>query len=142
MHQPPSELCYIFTMDLLAARIERDPRIAYALVFGSRARETSTAASDLDIAIGLESQAALSLAELGELAADFERDSGHPVDLVVLNDAPPGLAYRIFAEGRIISKQNHRAFVERKARAILEYLDFAPTEALFARGVIAAAANG
>ena len=142
MHQPPSELCYIFTMDLLAARIERDPRIAYALVFGSRARETATAASDLDIAIGLEAQARMSLAELGQLIADLERERGHVIDIVVLNDAPPGLAYRIFAEGRVISNRNHQAFVARKARAILEYLDFAPTEALCARGVIAAAANG
>lgn len=107
-----------------------------------RARGTATYASDLDIAVGLELPARLSLQELGELAADLERDSGFAIDLVVLDDATPALAYRIFAEGRLILNRNHRAFVERKARAILEYLDFAPTEALCARGVIAAAARG
>ncbi len=108
MHQPPSELCYIFTIDLLAARIERDLRIAYALVFGSRARETATAASDLDIAIGLEPQAALSLAELGELAADFERDSGHSVDLVVLNDRTKTLSTMAKADADHSCRYNPR----------------------------------
>jgi hypothetical protein len=35
-----------------------------------------------------------------------------------------------------------RAQAARKARAILEYLDFQPIEELFARGVLDAAAHG
>ena len=129
-------------MDALVARLERDHRIAYALLFGSRARAQVTAASDLDIAIGLEPQAHMSLQALGELTADLEHASGIAVDLLVVDEAPPALAYRVFAEGQLLLERNHRVLVERKARAILEYLDFAPTEALCARGIIAAIAHG
>jgi hypothetical protein len=30
----------------------------------------------------------------------------------------------VFRDGRVIFERDHRALVERKARAILEYLDF------------------
>ncbi|MBI2803248.1 MAG: nucleotidyltransferase domain-containing protein [Gammaproteobacteria bacterium] len=129
-------------MDALTARLRADPRIAYALLFGSRARGSASEASDLDIALGFEPDARMSVQELGELAADLERDTGHAIDLVLADEAPPAVAYRIFAEGQLLVEHNHRAFVARKVRAILEYLDFAPFEALCARGVITAAARG
>ena len=140
--QLSTELCYIFTMDALITRLAQDPRIAYALMFGSRARGDAIESSDLDITIGFEPHARMSLQELGDLAADLERDTGHAIDLVLMDEAPPALAYRIFADGQLLLKRNHRAFVDRKVRAILEYLDFAPLEALCARGVITAAAHG
>jgi hypothetical protein len=49
--------------------------------------------------------------------------------LALLDDAPPGLAYRIV--------RDQQALNARRARAILEYLDFQPIEALLARGVLA-----
>jgi hypothetical protein len=39
-------------------------------------------------------------------------------------------------------ERDHAALVERKVRAILEYLDFKPLEELATRGVLAAAAHG
>lgn len=129
-------------MDALTHRLAADSRIAYAIEFGSRARGSARDTSDLDIAIGLEPSTSLSLHELGELIADLECASGLEVDLVVLDEATPALAYRIFSDGRVLLDRHHRVMAERKARAILEYLDFAPTEALYARGIIAAAARG
>ena len=129
-------------MNPLSAVLACDPRIAYALKFGSRTRGEAPPHSDLDLALGLEPGVRLTVAELGELAAELESVSGHAVDLVLLEQAPPALAYRIFAEGELLLERNHAALVERKTRAILEYLDFAPTEALCARGVIAATADG
>jgi uncharacterized protein len=126
----------------LAIKIAEDTRIAYALMFGSRARASHHEGSDLDIAIGLERGAALSAEEWGSLAADLELASGLPVDLVLVDDTPPALAYRIFTEGQVLSERNRQAFVERKARAILEYLDFAPFEAQCAKGALAVAARG
>ena len=58
--------------------------------------------------------------------------------LVVLNDAPPGLAYRVFKDGTPLVIRDERAFKARLARAILEYLDFRPVEELFTRGVLRA----
>ncbi len=128
-------------MSPLTTILADDPRIAYALMFGSRARGQASHASDLDIAVGLEPGLRLSAQDLGTLVADLERDSGQVVDLVLLDEAPPVLAYRIFADGQLPAKRNHNAFVARKVRAILEYLDFAPFEARCAQGVLRAAAN-
>jgi predicted nucleotidyltransferase len=133
---------YIFVMDALRQVLAEDPRIEYALVFGSLARGTAHAGSDLDVAVGVKSSTRIGALELGDLLARLERAAGRSVDLVVLDEAPPGLAYRIFRDGRVIVEKNHRALVERKTRAILEYLDFRPIETLAARGVIAAAAHG
>lgn len=129
-------------MDAVRKVLAEDPRIGYALVFGSSARGTAHARSDLDVAVGLESRTRLSAFELGDLIARLERASGRSVDVVVVDEAPAALAYRVFRDGRVIVEKNHRALVERKTRAILEYLDFRPIEALAARGVLAAAAHG
>jgi predicted nucleotidyltransferase len=128
-------------MDALRRILADDLRIEYALVFGSNARGTGHVGSDLDVAVGLTSTRIGAL-ELGDLVSRLESAAGRPVDLVVLDEAPPGLAYRVFRDGRVIVKKNHRAFIERKTRAILEYLDFRPMESLAAGGVLAAARHG
>jgi predicted nucleotidyltransferase len=122
--------------------LEQDPRVSYALVFGSSARGTAGPHSDLDVAVGLAAGVRLTALELGSLVAKLEDAAGGPVDLVLLDEAPPGLAYRIFRDGRPIVERDRPAMVARKARAILEYLDFQPIEELFARGVLDAAAHG
>jgi uncharacterized protein len=129
-------------MDTLRQVLDEDQRIDYALIFGSSARGTAHARSDLDIAVGLKAGTNLEPLELGDLVARVERATGRSVDLLLLDEAPPAIAYRVFRDGRVIIDKNHRAFVDRKTRAILEYLDFRPIEALAARGVLAAAAHG
>jgi hypothetical protein len=129
-------------MDALHKVLVEDPRIEYALVFGSSARGTAHEGSDLDIAVGLEPRTRLGALELGDLIARLERASGRSVDIVVVNEAPPAVAYRVFRDGHVIVDKNHRTLVEHKTRAILEYLDFQPIEALATRGVLTAAAHG
>jgi predicted nucleotidyltransferase len=133
---------YIPPMDDLRQVLDEDPRIDYALVFGSSARGTAHAGSDLDIAVGLSSRERIGALEIGDLIARLERAAGRPVDIVLLDEAPPAVAYRVFRDGRVLVEKNHRALVERKVRAILEYLDFRPIEALAAAGVLSAAARG
>ena len=129
-------------LDALARALADDPRLAYALVFGSSARGSAGADSDLDVAVGLTAGVHLTALDLGELASRLEDAAGRPVDLVLLDAAPPGLAYQVFCDGRPLVERDRRALVERKAKAILEYLDFQPIEELCARGVLAAAVRG
>jgi hypothetical protein len=129
-------------VDRLRSVLETDPRIAYALLFGSKGRGTAHDLSDTDVAIGLAPGAKLSAGELGDLVSRLEAAVGGAVDLLLLDEAPPGLAYRVFRDGRVVFERHHRAFVDRKARAILEYLDFQPMEKLFARAVLEAAGRG
>lgn len=129
-------------LEALRACLDEDPRIAYALVFGSHARGAATPHSDVDVALGLVPGAQLSALELGALGSLLEAAVGRPVDLVLLDEAPPGLAYRIFRDARPILVRDSQALALRKARAILEYLDFRPFEELCVRGALAAAAHG
>ena len=134
--------CYSGSVDSIRDRLLRDPRIAYALVFGSGARGSMHPQSDLDVAIGLATGVSLDILQTGALVADLERVAGRAVDLVILNEAPPALAYRIFRDGVTLVERDHHAFADRKARAVLEYLDFRPLEDLAVRGVLGAASRG
>jgi predicted nucleotidyltransferase len=118
--------------DVLAA----DPRVAYALLFGSTARGSAHRSSDLDIAVGLRDGVSLPVLEIGAFITRLEGAAGHPVDLVLLDEAPPSIAYRVFRDGRALFSRDDRALAARRARAILEYLDFQPFEGLFVRSVL------
>lgn len=113
-----------------------------AVLFGSRARGTERADSDVDVAIELTAGARRDAGALGGLAARLESAVGRPVGVVLLDEAPAPLAYRIFRDGRLLLERDHATFVRRKARAILDYLDFKPVEDLCAAGVLRAAARG
>lgn len=129
-------------MKELQQALEADERIAYAILFGSSARGSRREESDIDMAVGLASGAQLGARELGELISTLERAAEREVDVVLLDEAPPALAYRVFRDGSPLLVRDRAALVARKARAILEYLDFQPVEELAARGAIAAAAHG
>jgi predicted nucleotidyltransferase len=79
--------------------LAEDPRISYALVFGSTARGTAHAASDLDVAMGLEPGLRLKALELGALIARLQSAAGRAIDVVILGEAPAAVAYRKFRDG-------------------------------------------
>lgn len=124
-------------VERLRAVLEADPRIAYALLFGSRPRGKAHAKSDLDVAVGLSDRVRLDALGVGELIARMEAATGTPVDLVLLDEAPPGLAYRIFRDGTTLVARDERALKTRRSKAILDYLDFQPIEEACARAVLA-----
>ena len=120
--------------------LEAEPDVAYALLFGSRARGTAHTGSDADIAVALRAGAARDVRSLGGLAARLESAIGCRIDLVLPDEAPAPLAYRIFRDGRLLIERDHRALVTRKARALLDYLDWKPVEERCAQGILRAAA--
>ena len=124
--------------DVLRRVLESEPDVTNAVLFGSRARGTERPDSDVDIAIELTAGAARAGA-LGGLSSRLESAARRPVGLVLLDEAPAPLAYRIFRDGRVLVERDHAALVARKARAILDYLDFKPVEELCAAGVLRAA---
>ena len=74
------------------------PDVVAAYLFGSVARGTARATSDIDVGILLARPPA-TLADLPlDLEADLERTLGHPVQIVVLNAAPPDLVHRVLRD--------------------------------------------
>ena len=110
------------------------------LVFGSRARGDARQDSDLDLAVG--APAGFDARDLGDLIGRLESASGLTVDLVLLDEASPALAYRVFRDGEVVLDRDHGALVARKAKAVLDYLDFKPIEDLCAAGALAVARRG
>jgi predicted nucleotidyltransferase len=119
--------------------LDAESDVAYALLFGSASKGTVRPDSDVDIAIELTAGAARDLRTLGGLAARLESAAGRPVDLVLLDEAPAPLAYRVFRDGLLLVERDHGALVARKARVLLDYLDFKPVEQRCARGALRAA---
>ena len=113
------------------------PGVAFALVFGSSARGTTHAGSDVDVALGIGCGSRPSACELGAIVARLEEATGRTVDVVILEDAPPGLAYRVFRDGMAVFVRDRPALVEQKARSILEYLDYQPAERALSQAVLA-----
>lgn len=122
--------------------LDADPRVAFALLFGSAARGTARSDSDLDVAVGLRRPESFTGRDVLDLLSKLEGATGRRVDLVLMHEAPPALAYRVFRDGQVLVERDRAALVRRRAEAILEYLDFKPVEELCAAGVIAAAARG
>jgi predicted nucleotidyltransferase len=129
-------------IDRLRGVLEADSRIAYALLFGSRGRGSAHPRSDTDVAIGLAPGARLSALDVGDLVSRLEEAAGGTVDLVMLDEAGPGLAYRAFRDARLVFARDRQSLGERKARAILEYLDWKPIEEVFTRAVLEAGHRG
>jgi len=113
------------------------PHVAFALVFGSCARGTAHAGSDVDVGLGFGRGGRPGAYEIGAIVSRLEAAAGQSVDVVVLDDAPPGLAYRVFRDGVTVLVRDRSALVERKARTILQYLDFQPVEEALSKAVLA-----
>jgi uncharacterized protein len=123
-------------IEAVRAVLEAEPLVAYALLFGSRARGSAHTHSDVDLAIGTQPGSEMTLEVLGLLTVALEHAAQARVDLVLLDEAPPGLAYRVFRDGQAIFVRDRAALIGRRVRAILEYLDFQPVETLCAEGVL------
>jgi predicted nucleotidyltransferase len=105
----------------------RRSEVASAYLFGSVARETSRPDSDVDVAVLLRSSPPPTLEGLKlDMAGDLEEVLGRPVDLVVLNRAPPDLVHRVLRDGRLVSEEDRSARIAFEVRARNEYFDMLP----------------
>lgn len=98
-----------------------------AWLYGSTARGTAGAASDLDLAVLLERCPPRTLAGLPtDIQFAIEERVGGRADVVVLNDAPVDLVHRVLRDGRLLVDRNRSARVAFEVRARREYFDLLP----------------
>ncbi len=116
------------TIDELRTLLSSAPDAVIAVyVFGSVARGTASASSDVDLAVLLLTAPASTLeGRLLDYEADLERAVGRPVQIVVLNDAPPDLAHRVLRDGRLVLERDRAARVRFEVRARNVYFDLLP----------------
>ncbi len=107
-------------------------------IFGSAANGKETAESDIDIAVLINDRKKgrktyESLKKTYYSASP--KFSLRPIDIVVLNTAPPFLKHRIIKTGKVLFDRNRRLRVRFTANAIIEYLDYKPIENICLKAV-------
>ncbi|GBC87819.1 hypothetical protein HRbin12_01837 [bacterium HR12] len=126
----------------LRSTLERHPEVVVAYLFGSAARGRAGPLSDLDVAVLLAEGTDAASAQLdliGDLAAATGTDR---VDVVVLNEAPNELAFRVVRDGRLLLCRDDAARVRHRVRTTLEYLDLEPLRRIVAGGLRRRLAEG
>ena len=101
--------------------------IAAAYLFGSLARGEATAKSDIDIGVLMVEDPPSTLEGMGlDLEGELERAVGLPVQLVLLNQAPPDLLHRVFRDGELLVDRDPSRRIRFEVRARNEYWDLEP----------------
>ena len=104
-----------------------------AVVFGSAARGALNRRSDLDVGVmGLQSTA-----RLAALAVTLARIVGRHFDLVQLETAPPLLRFEIARDGAVILERDPHLWSDFKARAMVDWWEWAPLARRFAEAAMA-----
>jgi len=102
--------------------------VVAAYLFGSAARGQDTHLSDVDIAVLLQDDAGgeQRLERMLALTADLEAYTDGKVQVTLLNQSPPFLAYQVIRERKRLYERNPAERVEFEVRVMKEYFDFKP----------------
>ena len=119
-------------------RLFRQHPVQLAYLFGSQATGHTHADSDVDIAVLLndgltvDERFAERLSLIGALSQVLRTDT---VDVVILNEASPLLAYEVLRHGVLLYCAEENARVEFQVRTLLAYEDTAPLRHLLAEAM-------
>jgi predicted nucleotidyltransferase len=109
--------------DQLRRALQATQDVRLAVLFGSAASGRPRPDSDIDIGVSLRPDAGRPAA----LDVELERAAGRSVDLVWLDDAPPLLRFEIARSGIVLVERAPYAWVDFRARAMIDWWDWAPT---------------
>ena len=103
------------------------PDLAAVYIFGSVARGSARADSDVDIGILYRKTPAATFANQAfDIAADLSEKLGRTADVVVMNGAPVDLVKRILRDGHIVVERDRSARIAFEVRARNDYFDLLP----------------
>jgi uncharacterized protein len=107
-------------------------------LFGSSAKGRKTKESDIDIAVLID-ESGVKKKDIERFKKEYyeasPRFSLHPVDIVILNTAPPFLKYQVLKKGRILFDRERKLRVRFTEKAITEYLDYKPIQDIYLKAV-------
>jgi uncharacterized protein len=113
-------------IEALRERLRAEAAIASAWLFGSVARGTHGAASDIDVAILDEGVTKDSTDRLLDLAAELEAELGRQVQIIRLQNAPPDLIHRVLRDGVLLLDRDRVQRIRFEVRARNLYFDMRP----------------
>jgi len=119
--------------------------VVTAYLFGSYARRQAGPLSDVDVAVLLtgapDSQHCLDR-RLEIIGGLMELLHVNDVDVVILNQVPLALRYRVLRDGVLLYCRDQQARIEFTARTVSEYLDFKPILQRHERAILERARKG
>ena len=115
-------------MEFFATRAD----VGAVYLFGSVARGTARAGSDVDVAVLFETTPQRTLnGQRFVLEGELEQVLGTSVDLVVLNEAPVDLRIRVLREGHLLVDRDRAARIAFEVRTRNEAFDLEPVLARY-----------
>ena len=108
--------------------------IIAAYLFGSVARGTADARSDVDVAVLYAAPPPATLEGLPlDLEGRIEQLVNRPAQVIVLNTAPAGLVHRVLRDGVLLLDRDPNARIRFEVRARNEFFDLQPVLARYRR---------
>lgn len=128
-------------IQLLIEKLSLDGDIVALYLFGSYAEDRQTPVSDIDLAVLLDLDFPPSRyfeKKLDLLSIATSTLKTDEVDMVILNQAPPALSYRILSKGRLLfEKEGGKGQrVSFQVRTCDRYFDFKPVEKVLHEGLV------
>lgn len=120
-------------LDRIRSALEKRREVLVAFFHGSGAEGEPF--HDLDVAVVVDRSEAPEAEDLRyslHLADDLSQVAGYPVDVQVVNDAPPAFRDRV-SRGRVLSCRSRDALVRFRERAWDEWFDFRPVARAYLR---------
>jgi uncharacterized protein len=120
-------------LERLRATLQAFPAVRLAVAFGSVARGSEHARSDVDLALLLDPDTPEGRQKI---EAELGRAAGREVDLVFLDTAPPLLRFEVASDGVLLLARDRNDWVDFRARAMIDWWDWAPTARLINEAAI------
>jgi predicted nucleotidyltransferase len=135
---PKEEL--VLKLQKFKDRISLNRQVTALYLFGSYATGKSTPLSDVDLAVLLDESVDKEdylkerLRLMGEASAALRMDA---VELVILNELPPALAYRVIKDGELLYSRDEakKQLINFKVKIMDRYFDFQPVQRLFSESL-------
>jgi predicted nucleotidyltransferase len=122
-------------VERLRERLEREEDVLVAYLHGSHASGRPGPLSDVDVAVLLREDADRWQRLLDLIGAVSEVVGSERADVVVLNEAPAALAYRVLRDGILLFSRDDVARVRHRTHVIDRYLDMEPMRRMLREGV-------
>ena len=108
----------------LMAVLKAEPDLEFAWLHGSFLADG--AFHDIDVGVHLNATTEVRFRRGLDLAVRLDRETGFPVDVRVLNDAPVTFLFHVFREGCLLVSRNDERLADLMERTAREYLDMEP----------------
>ncbi|MEO7804758.1 MAG: nucleotidyltransferase domain-containing protein [Actinomycetota bacterium] len=125
----------VAVQDRIRGALEGDPDVLVAYLFGSRTNGTASSLSDFDVAVLIDESCDLHTKHLELIDSIGAIVGSERADVVILNDAPVTLAYKVLKANTLLVSRDEKLRVDHWTKTVSRYLDMAPFRRILEAGL-------